>query len=104
MGPDAHVPQRAGVHLPVLLKAGESTPSLVKVTAMSRRWEERYGARVASVQPGIVEWVVERAPKDWDDALALAREQLALTPSDVGTAEQEAAALMRSTTWYLWWD
>ncbi|MCP3138361.1 DUF4253 domain-containing protein [Pyxidicoccus xibeiensis] len=90
--------------LPILLQAGESTPSLVKVTAMARRWEERYGARVASVTPGTVEWVVDRLPKDRDAALALAYEHLALVPSNLGTAEQEAAALLESTTWHLWWD
>ncbi len=91
-------------HLPVLMQAGESTPSLVKVTALSRRWEECHGARVASVRPGIVEWVMDRPAKDRDAALALAREQLALEPSEMGTAAQEATALMQSTTWYLWWD
>ncbi|WP_163988879.1 DUF4253 domain-containing protein [Pyxidicoccus caerfyrddinensis] len=91
-------------YLPVLMQAGESTPSLVKVAAMSRRWEERYGARVASVRPATVEWVVDRAPKDRAAALALAHEHLALQPSEKGTAEQEADALMQSTTWYLWWD
>jgi hypothetical protein len=95
---------KALAHLPVLMQAGESTPSLVKVTALSRRWEERYGARVASVRPGVVEWVMDSPLKDRDAALALAREQLALEPSEMGTAAQEATALMQSTTWYLWWD
>ncbi|MFP2906321.1 DUF4253 domain-containing protein [Pyxidicoccus sp. 3LFB2] len=91
-------------HLPGLLQAGNFTPSLVKVTALSRRWEERHGARVASVRPGIVEWVMDRPVKDRDAALALAREQLTLKPSEMGTAAKEATALMQSTTWYLLWN
>ena len=95
---------KALASMAVLTMAGESTPSLVKLVAMARRWEERYGARVASVRPGIVEWVVDRPPKDRATALALAHEHLALKPSEMGTVQQEAAALMQSTTWSLWWD
>ncbi|MCY1018157.1 DUF4253 domain-containing protein [Pyxidicoccus sp. MSG2] len=87
-----------------LIRRTRQVTSYQRVSRASGERDERHGARVASVRPGIVEWVVDRPAKDRDAALALAREQLALKPSEMGTAAQEATALMQSTTWSLWWD
>lgn len=52
------------------------------IDAVVRSWEERFGAIVTAVGPGVVALVVDRPPTSADDARRLAAEQLALAPDD----------------------
>ncbi|HET7052241.1 MAG TPA: DUF4253 domain-containing protein [Solirubrobacteraceae bacterium] len=54
----------------------------VSINAVVRSWEERFGAIVTAVGPGVLALVVDRPPTSADDARRLAAEQLALAPDD----------------------
>ena len=54
----------------------------VAIDAVVRSWEERFGAIVTAVGPGVLALVVDRPPTNADDVRRLAAEQLALAPDD----------------------
>ncbi|WP_300526938.1 DUF4253 domain-containing protein [Maricaulis sp.] len=76
--------------------------------AVLRDWRERYGAELVVMGPDIIELKVARRPQTQDEALALARAQLAYCPDivlqGVGSIDALAATLMQSDWWYFWWD
>ena len=76
--------------------------------AMHKRWQDRYGARIASMTFDVIECTVERPPESREDAMVLAREQFIYCPDivhqGVETVENLAATLRGSRTWYFWWD
>jgi hypothetical protein len=90
-------------HLPVLLQAGEATPSLAQACAVSREWEEKYGARVLSVRPALIEWWVETKPSR-DAALELAPKHFAFTPEGGNGVLEARANELVSHVWSSWWD
>jgi len=91
-------------YAPGLVVAGDATPSLAQVAAVARRWEERYGARIATIGPARVEWYLARRPNR-REALALALELLVFAPdADDGTIEDVAAALRVDRTFMARWD
>jgi len=76
--------------------------------AVLRDWRERYGAELVVLGPDTIELKVARRPQTEDEALALARAQLAYCPDivlqGVGSIDALAATLMQSDWWYFWWD
>jgi hypothetical protein len=96
---------KAVAWMPLLTQTGEATPSLAQLTAVSRRWEERFGARVMVVRPATVEWVVSRPPASTEEAIAAAQEHFTFTPEadDSDVLEERAEQLMHEF-WYAWWD
>lgn len=76
--------------------------------ALHQRWSSRWGARIACMSSEVIECEVAHPPRKRDEALALAREQMAYCPDIVhqGTQSLEglAATLMGARTWYFWWD
>jgi hypothetical protein len=91
-------------YMPGFVTAGEATPSLAQVAAVSRRWEEKYGARLAAIGPATLEWYLSRKLTK-AEALALAAELEIFSPdADEGTVEEVAAVLMNNTGVTAWWD
>jgi hypothetical protein len=82
-------------------------PCPAEHVAVLRRWEDEYGARVASMG-SIVELVVDRPPDTWDAAIELAREMYVYDYDIVlqGTESVNvlASLLVGAPQWYFWWD
>jgi hypothetical protein len=90
-------------YLPMLLQAGEATPSLAQACAVSREWEHTFGAKVISVRPAMVEWWLERPPSR-ETALKLAPAHFTFTPEGGSNVLQERANELVSEIWSSWWD
>ena len=95
---------QALAYLPQLTLGGQSTPSLAQATAVCRRWEERFGARLAVVDSCQLEWIVSRPPATRADALALAEGHFAFTVEGGSEVLEERAAELMSPVWYAYWD
>ena len=83
-------------------------PSNEALIAISRLWEEKYGAVPAVVSGDSLEYQLE-SPVDESEAKDLAIKQYAFCPSlieesDGITISSHAQALTKSTVWYFWWD
>jgi hypothetical protein len=93
-------------YLPIFTTAGEATPSLAQAVAVSREWERRWGARVASVGPATIEWIAPPLDLDEAEAVQLAIAHHAFTPEafEDETLGQRASALVLAESWYAWWD
>jgi hypothetical protein len=95
---------KAIAYVPGFVNAGEATPSLAQVAAVSRRWEQRYGARLAAIGPATLEYFLSRR-LDKREALALATELLELAPNaDDDVVEAVAARLLNDVSFTAWWD
>lgn len=104
------VPTRHAWQVPAYLRLGgwNDCPEAPIHVALHKRWHIRYGAEIACVTSDVVECSVGRPPTTREDALALAREQYLYCPDIVNqgveSIENLAALLMRSKSWYFWWD
>ena len=76
-----------------------------QLVALLKRWHDAYGAELVAHWGTMLQFHVERPPRDIEQARALAREQLLVAPCTAllpGThPEMHAAALMRSNSWFL---
>ncbi|HTU75061.1 MAG TPA: DUF4253 domain-containing protein [Trebonia sp.] len=80
----------------------------LKIGAVLRSWEERYGARLLRLgADAILQVLAERPPRTTADAIALAAEHYAFAneaggvPAD--SVEAIAARLTNATVWTFWW-
>jgi hypothetical protein len=69
-----------------------------QLTAVLRSWEERFGAVITTMAPGVLGLVVGAPPTGHDQALALADEQVAFAPDDDASSTEPGArkALVRA--------
>ncbi|WP_052351987.1 DUF4253 domain-containing protein [Deinococcus pimensis] len=77
-------------------------------TAVLRSWHDRYGLEVVSVTSDVLEFRVDRPPRDAPEALLLATEQFAycsdIVYQGVETVPNLAGTLLRNPVWFFWWD
>lgn len=83
-------------------------PNNASLMAISRLWQEQFGAIPSVISSDSVEYQVEHAVKE-SDSKDLAIKQYAFCPSlieesDGITISSHATALQSSTVWYFWWD
>ena len=81
----------------------------LKIGAVLRSWEERYGARLLRLgADAIVQVLAERPPRTPDSATALAAEHYAFADEVGGTCAESvsaiAARLIDASVWTFWWD
>jgi hypothetical protein len=81
----------------------------LKVGAVLRSWEERYGARLLRLgADAILQVVAERPPRTTQAAIALAAEHYAFADETGGipadSVEAIAARLIDAAVWTFWWD
>lgn len=76
--------------------------------AFALRWQQRYGAVIASVGPEALEWHIERPPEDQESAVQLAWEMALYCPpilkTRVKTVHDLAAVLIGAKGWAHSWD
>lgn len=95
---------KALAYLPLLTQAGEAVPSLAQAVAVAKKWEKRFGAKIAVVRPATLEWIVERPPEDREAALLLAQAHGNFTPEGGAEILEKRAAELMARVWYAWWD
>jgi len=83
-------------------------PDPAALTALAKRWHERYGAEIVSITHDVMEFSVANPPATKEQAIELAKEQF-IVCSDIVTQGVEtisalAATLLNSNYWYFWWD
>ena len=83
-------------------------PDALEVAAVLRSWEDRFGARLVQFgPPGTIKLLVERPPRTFETALALAAEHYMLCHQSQLVEHSVAAiaeALVGAPIWRLWWD
>ncbi|WP_329492855.1 DUF4253 domain-containing protein [Kitasatospora herbaricolor] len=79
-----------------------------KIASVLSSWEERFGAQVVAVGFDTLELSVAAPPGNFDEALLVAAEHLALCPDNilqgVGALSVYAEHLVEADNWTLWWD
>jgi hypothetical protein len=81
----------------------------LKIGAVLRSWEERYGARLLRLgADAILQVLVECPPRTTEAAIALAAEHYAFADEAGGipaeSVEAIAARLIDAVIWTFWWD
>jgi len=81
----------------------------LKIGAVLRSWEDRYGARLLRLGgDAIMQVLAERPPRTPQAAIALAAEHYAFADETGGVPADSVAAiaarLIDATTWTFWWD
>ena len=93
-------------YLPV--QVNDWDPPLAVHVALMKYWNERWGAEVVSMVPGVVEMRVLRPPISLSEALTLANEQYVYCPDLIdqllGSIQRLAKILLNGHVWYFWWD
>jgi hypothetical protein len=69
-----------------------------EMTAILRSWEERFGAVVSVLAPGVIDLAVGAPPRTGDDARRLAAEHAAFAPEEEWEGLDSAARQLRSTS------
>jgi hypothetical protein len=106
----ALIPTKDSTTIPLHLRFGgwNDCPSPHVHTALARYWRDRYGAEIATIAGDVMEFTVERPPRNDADALELAWQQMYycsdIVYQGVGSVATLARALRTSTRWYFWWD
>ena len=106
----AQLPAAQSWEAPAYLKAGgwNECPEAAVQVAVSRYWQERYGAELACLSGDVAEYLVSRPPADKAGADALAREQAIycgdIVDQGMGTVANLSKVLLGSKYWYFWWD
>jgi Domain of unknown function (DUF4253) len=80
---------------------------IAEYSAVLRRWEERFNARVVVLDGAALMCSVASPPRSFDQALELAREQVAFCPDLTGESDSvkgHADTLVGSSMWSFWWD
>jgi hypothetical protein len=107
----AQIPAGAGEEALAVLGWGgwNACPEPAQHVAILRYWRDRYGAVLQAMSHDTLELVVSHPPRDFDEAVPLARDQYAYA-SDIGDQGEHptigclASALVGSHRWYFWWD
>ena len=105
----AVVPAADGPHVAAALLYGcwNDNPCPAAHVAVLRHWRDAYGAELVSTGE-VVELLVERPPRDWDAAFALAREQYIynydIVEQGTGSLNLLAHHLQGAPSWHFWWD
>jgi hypothetical protein len=83
----------------------------LRVVAVLRSWEERYGARLVAVEPGAVTVLAERPPHTHAVALRLAAEMSPFADEihigkrlALSAVSEIAERLVDAPVWRFWWD
>lgn len=106
----ATIPTDDSTTIPLHLRFGDwnACPSPHIHTAVARYWRDRFGAEIATVAGGIVEFTVSRPPSTDKEASELAMQQYLycndIVDQGVGSIATLGLALRKSTRWYFWWD
>ena len=85
-------------------------PEASEMMEICRYWYEQYGAIPAVISNDTLEFVVEKAVEDEEQAWQLAKEHYAFCPDRVdqgtrsGTIGEVADCLSKSKVWFFWWD
>jgi hypothetical protein len=104
------VPTALAWQVPAFLKFGDwnDCPSPDAQVALHKKWHQEYGSEIACLSGDVIECTVKNPPSSRQSALALAREQFVycsdIVHQGVGSLEALAATLIKSKTWYFWWD
>lgn len=104
------LPTHDSAEVPAYLRWGNwnACPSPELHVAMLRDWKRRFGTELIGIDREVMNLRTGRMPATRPEALALAREQYDYCPDivdqGIGTIEALAAALMRETWWFFWWD
>lgn len=106
----AKIPTAESWQAPAYIGMGgwNECPDDAVLTALAKRWHERFGAEIVSITHDIMEFSVTNPPRTKEQALELAKEQF-IVCSDIVTQGVEtisalAATLLNSNYWYFWWD
>ena len=101
----ADVPAVLGWFPPVgAREAGSEAQDIIRLVAVLRSWEDRFGASLLQLGPtGVLRVLAERPPATIEAATALAAEHWAFgeAPESV---QEIAAALIATPVWSFWWD
>jgi hypothetical protein len=83
-------------------------PSAAVLTAVAKRWHDRFGTSILSATIDVLEFSVTNPPASREQAIELAKEHFIVCPDTVyqgtETISALAAALLNSNYWYFWWD
>jgi Domain of unknown function (DUF4253) len=82
-------------------------PDSATLVAALRSWRARYGAELIGISHDTWSLTIARPPQDRGEALALAREMVALCANlldEVRTLQGQAALTLENDWWNLWWD
>jgi hypothetical protein len=83
-------------------------PNDSQLTAVFRRWFEKFGAVPAVVSSDVIEFWIDQPITDSVVASELAMEMFYLCPDIVDqgteTVENLASSLLNANVWYFWWD
>jgi hypothetical protein len=83
-------------------------PPTLSIAAVLRSWEERFGARLVQIGPdATIKLLVERPPRTFDTALAVAAEHYVFCDQSQWSPHsvpEIAQALVGAPVWSLWWD
>ena len=101
----ADVPAVLGWFPPVGAREfGSEAQDILRLVAVLRSWEDRFGATLLQLGPtGVLRVLAERPPATIKAATALAAEHWAFGESR-DTVQEIAAALMVTPIWSFWWD
>ena len=76
--------------------------------ALALHWERKFGANIVAIGSDTVEFLVQRPPKNRDEALTLAKEHYFyctdIVEQGIGTIAALGASLIENGTWSFWWD
>lgn len=106
----AKIPTPRNWEAPVYIGMGgwNDCPDPVTLSAVAKRWHERYGAEVVSITHDVMEFTVANPPATREAALELAKEQYLfcsdIVEQGVESISALAATLLNSKYWYFWWD
>lgn len=85
-------------------------PDPEPMMAIAKRWYEKYGAVICSMNSDELEFRLEKPLTDKDEAYTLAKEHYYFCQDRLEQYAEDynlgmlADCLMKSTVWYFWWD
>ncbi|WP_336319570.1 DUF4253 domain-containing protein [Streptomyces lavendofoliae] len=107
----ALVPARRSADIPAVLGWGGAAghADAVRISAVLRSWEDRFGIRVVGLGPDVLTVSVAAPPRTPDDALAVAAEHAAFSPDTVWDDYETLRAyateeVLDRRDWTFWWD
>lgn len=95
--------------LPIVLRYGGwgSSPDIAEHSAVLKRWEKLYKARLFGLTMETLDCLVEDGPSDSGSALIAARELAAYCPDIIDPVEglnTFAREITRQSVWSFWWE
>lgn len=83
---------------------GSEAQDIIRLVAVLRSWEDRFGAILLQLGPtGVLRVLAERPPATIEAATALAAEHCAFCDAP-DSVQEIAAALIATPIWAFWWD